>query len=108
MYYEIPTPPQPENISREIWKVLRLQLAIFVVYQLLLAFFCEAASGGFIILDMFPLVIHWGILLILMIVKFSGKKRGQGLGYLISLLVTGVVGFGSCWFISGFVDKGFM
>ena len=108
MYYETPTPPQPENTGREIWKVMRLQLGIFLGYQLLLAVAMSLLHGGFLIIDIFPLVIHWLILFIFMIVNFASKKNGAGLGYLLSLLIIVIVGFGSCWGISGIVDKGMM
>jgi hypothetical protein len=105
MNYEIPSLPPPENTGREIWKVFRLQLLIFISYQLLLALLCHSGSGGFLFIDMLPLVLHWVILIILMIVSFAGRKKGAGLGYLISFLVICIVGFGSCWLISGIVDS---
>jgi hypothetical protein len=109
MYYEIPVPPQPENKGKEIWKVLRLQLSIFAGYQILLAILVKASGQtGFLIIDMLPLILHWLVLIILMIVSFAGSKKGKGLGYLIAFLITAIVGFGSCFFISGFVDNGMM
>ena len=109
MYYQPPVPPQPENVGQELWKVLRLQLLIFVGYQTLLALIMWAMnSDGFIILDMFPLILHWGILLVLMIIGFASGKKGRGLGYLISLLVTGIIGFGSCFLIGQLIGDNFI
>jgi hypothetical protein len=102
MYYEMPPPPPPENVGREIWKVMRLQLSIFAGYQILLALICSSMiHGAFIVLDMFPLVIHWLVLLIFMIISFSAQKKGAGIGYLVSLLITLIIGFGSCFMIAG-------
>ncbi|HET6989961.1 MAG TPA: hypothetical protein VFJ43_01500, partial [Bacteroidia bacterium] len=88
MYYEIPVPPQPENTGKEIWKVLRLQLIIFASYQIGLALlFKMSGQSGYLLMDMFPLILHWLILIVMMIVNFANSKKGKGLGYLISFLV---------------------
>lgn len=106
MYYHPPVPPQPENTSKELWKVLRLQLLIFAGYQFLFGLICWAMKmDGFIILDIFPLIAHWLILLILMIVSFARGKKGAGLGYLISLLISGIIGFGSCFLIASLIGS---
>lgn len=100
--------PPPENTGKELWKVLRLQLAIFAAYQIGLAGLCKmSGTDGFIILDMFPLFLHWLVLIILMIVSFANSKKGKGLGYLISFLVTGIVGFGSCFLIADLIGSNF-
>lgn len=109
MYYHPPVPPPTENTGHELWKVLRLQLLIFVGYQSLLALIMWALdTDGFIIMDMFPLMLHWLVLLVLMIVSFARGKKGAGLGYLISLLVSGIVGFGSCFLIGELIGDNFI
>lgn len=108
MYYEMPSPPPPpEKTGPEIWKVMRLQLGIFIGYQLLLAGIASGSRGSaFLFLDMLPLIVHWIVLFVFMCIKFGNRKTGAGLGYLISLLATMIIGFGSCFFISGIIDKG--
>lgn len=106
--YQFPPAPAPENTGKDIWKVLRLQLGIFAAYQIGLAILCRASGAeGFILIDMLPLILHWLLLIILMIISFASKKKGKGLGYLISLIVTGIVGFGSCFLIADMIGSGF-
>jgi hypothetical protein len=108
MYYEIPQPPPPENIGKDIWRVVRLQLGIFIAYQVLLALLCQyGGMNGFIFIDMLPLVLHWLVLIILMIISFANSRRGAGFGYLISLGITAIIGFGSCFYLGQIVDGHF-
>jgi hypothetical protein len=108
MYYEIPQPPPPENIGKDIWKVLLLQLSIFVAYQAGLALLCKMSGfSGFMIVDILPLVCHWIVLIVLAAISFARKKPGRGIGYIISLVITGIVGFGSCFYLSGVVNPHF-
>ncbi|CAN5205902.1 hypothetical protein BH09BAC5_BH09BAC5_12230 [soil metagenome] len=107
MNYDYPAQPPTEDTGKEIWKVMRLQLAIFAGYQILLALLCQLFyHGAFLILDMLPLLGHWILLLILMIVSFSKSKRGAGLGYLISLIIIVIIGFGSCFAIGNSLGGG--
>ena len=100
MNYEMPNQPLPQNFSSEIWKVIGVQLGIFAAYQLFIALvFLGDQNYGFLMADMLVLITHWIVLLILMITSFSNKKKGKGIGYLLALLLTGVIGFGSCIFI---------
>lgn len=110
MYYQqMPPPPPPENIGKEIWKVVWLQLSIFLAYQFLLAVICYVTDNeSFIILDMFPLILHWLVLLVFMIIGFARGKKGRGLGYLIVLFTTLIVGFGSCWLIADMIGSSFI
>jgi hypothetical protein len=103
MNYEIQVPPQPENPAKEIWKVLRLQLGIFAIYQMGLAILTKSEANGetFMFLDLFLLLAHWIVLLVFMGIKFSQKKKGAAFGYLISFVTIAIIGFGSCWFMGG-------
>ncbi len=102
MNYEIPNQPPQQNFSRDIWKVVGVQLGIFAAYQLLLALLFSGGEGfGFMMMDILALITHWLFLLVTMILSFSGKNKGKGIGYLIALLLTGVIGFGSCIYIGG-------
>jgi hypothetical protein len=101
MNYEILPQSPPENIGRSIWKVMRLQLLIFASYQFLFALLLGKQEMGFMFLDMFPLALHWLLLLIFMIVSFTSQKKGAGFGYLISFILILIIGFGSCILIPG-------
>ncbi|MBI3509689.1 MAG: hypothetical protein HY064_03425 [Bacteroidetes bacterium] len=106
MNYGTQQPPSPENKSKTIWKVLRVQLTIFAAYQILIGFL-SIGSGTYDILfkDMAPLLIHELVLLILMILSFSKKQEGAGYGYLLSLIIVMVVGFGSCCYLSSVLSQ---
>lgn len=107
-YPQMPATPAPENKGKETWKVIRLQLLIFAGYQAGLGFLVSIFhAGSFIMVDMLPLLAHWFVLLILMIISFGSRKPGRGLGYLISLVITMIVGFGSCFMIGDLVDRGY-
>jgi hypothetical protein len=96
----MPNQPPRENISHDVWKVIGTQLGIFTVYQGLIALtFLGNENFGFLIMDMLALITHWIFLLVMMIVSFTNSKKGKGIGYLLALLLTGVIGFGSCIFI---------
>src|SRR5690348_2099310 len=107
-YSEVPHRQRPEITGGKFGKVVQRHLPIFAGYQLLLAVLIQmGGQGGFIILDMVPLILHWVVLVILGIVSFANSKKGAGFGYLISFFITAIVGFGSCWWISGMVDSHF-
>lgn len=89
-------PPKPPQNPVDLWRVVGLNFGIFMFYQTLLALVAEEA---FIVVDMFPLILHWLVMLIFMIIAFSRGKRMAGFGWLISLIVFIIVGFGSCWWI---------
>ena len=90
-----PPPKKPqEPIGKNILKIVGLQLGIFLVYQVGIYF--VAAAGP---LDMFVVVLHWIVTLILMIVFFAMGKIGKGLGFLISFFMLLIIGFGSCSYI---------
>jgi hypothetical protein len=94
-----PFPPEkPKQTAIHLWRVVGLNFGIFMCYQVLFAL--AGDSMTFMILDMFPLVAHWIVMLVFMIVQFSRGKTMSGIGWLISLVVFAIIGFGSCFWIA--------
>jgi hypothetical protein len=95
-YNQFQPPPKPPENPMDLWKVVGMNFGIFVAYQALLVIL---AGEAFLIADTLPLIVHWVFMLVMMIVQFSRGKRMQGFGYLISLVVIIIIGFGSCFWI---------
>lgn len=87
----------PKQNPVDLWKIVGINFGVFMLYQTLLVF---VAEESYLILDMFPLLLHWLVMLILMIINFTRGKRMQGFGFLISLISIVIIGFGSCWWIT--------
>lgn len=91
-------PPKDKPI--DLWKIVGINFGIFMAYQALFVFI---ASDAFLVADMFPLVLHWLVMIIFMIISFSIGKKMTGFGWLISLVTLLLIGFGSCWWIADVV-----
>jgi hypothetical protein len=84
-------------MSKDIFKVLGIQLGIFVSYQLAAHYLVRSLHRNeFVSINANILALHWAVLMVLTIVCFAKKKNEKGTGYLVSLFITLIVGFGSC------------
>jgi glucan phosphoethanolaminetransferase (alkaline phosphatase superfamily) len=84
-------------MKNPIFRIFGLQFGIFVLYQVLAHYMVrEQHEQKFININARLLTFHWLLLAILTVVYFVKKKKEQGAGYLLSLAVILVVGFGSC------------
>lgn len=96
-----PFPPEPPKQNPvELWRVLGINFGVFMAYQMLMIF---VAGDSYLISDILPLIAHWLVMLIMMIISFSRGKKMAGIGWLISLIVIIIIGFGSCWWIADMV-----
>jgi hypothetical protein len=93
-------------MSKETFKILGIQLGIFLIYQLAAHYLVRTLHRNeFIGINANILILHWLVLLILTVVYFSKKQNDKGFGYLNSFLLILVIGFGSCaslFFTNGF------
>src|SRR4051812_4871115 len=101
--------PKPQrNMGKDILKVLAIQLGIFLFYQGILYYLvCVAGLSQFSGIEMFIVVLHWIVSLVLMIVFLATRRTGTGLGFLISFIILLIIGFGSCAYIfAGGINHG--
>lgn len=95
-----PPPGKPKDNPADIWKVVGINFGIFALYQVFLILLARDEYMGF---NMFLLIIHWFVMLVLMIIAFSIRRKMAGFGWLISLVALMIIGFSSCWWIADMV-----
>lgn len=83
------------------FKFLRTNLIILLVYAVIIQLLSLIETNGgamlVMIFMMIAVAIHVGVLLLGALVKFlSGDRSGAG-QWLLSAVILGVVGFGTCW-----------
>jgi hypothetical protein len=82
---------------KESFKVLAIQLAIFLVHQSAMYYFVRVLHlKQFAIIEMPLIIFHWVILVVLMCSCFYQRKTGHAIGYLLSFIIILVIGFGTC------------
>lgn len=91
-------------------KILGINLIIMLLYALIihLAYFSDTGpyGGGFAILIIQMIVggIHCGGLLLISIGLLIYGNKKKSLNYFLSSIITGAVGFGTCWGSSMLAD----
>ncbi len=84
-------------MNKETFKILGIQLGIFLIYQFILQY-CIRTLHIYELKSTYLniLVLHWVVILILMIVAFVKKKSEKGIGYILSFIIIVIIGFGTC------------
>jgi hypothetical protein len=81
-------------------KIVGINLLIFAGYAILSGLSFKATEGMLLIGGY---LLHCAICFILSIVNFVQGKQQQGIGFLLSTFLIGIIGFGTCFimFFSG-------
>ena len=83
-------------------KIILINLAILIAYMLLLT---AASKGAVLFTSILPIGAHVLTNFILFIVKISTHKE-NAYSYLISAILVLLIGFPSCWMLSGVAGDG--
>ena len=85
-------------MQKSTFKILALQLGIFLAYQLLIFFFTRRLNETYFVpAESIALSVHAFVLLLLSFIYFRRRETQKAIGVLLPFFIVLLIGMGSCF-----------